>query len=364
MKILNLSLDNSILNKNSFSAKRIIEYGNLVEKYTVIVPNKENKKISLSEKVSIIGVGYSNKIVALFKIYKTAKKLLNKKKYSIITVQDQYYLSLIGFILSKKFKIGLEIQVHGFEKYYGLRKIIAKFVLPRANSIRVVSKRLKKQLINKFRVSEYKITVVPIYVNIENYNLEIKNYKINDKIIFLTVGRLVSVKNIKMQINAIANIVKKIKSENLKVKNLELWIVGDGKNSENLRNQSKKLKIEKNIKFFGWQNDLDKFYKQADVFLLTSNSEGWGMAVIEAGNYGFPIIITDVGCAGEAIKDEESGIIIPIGDQKKLEESMIRIIKDENLRKKLGKNAQQMIINLPNKEQILKLYKKSWKKSI
>ncbi len=361
MKLLNLSLDNSILDNNSSSAKRIIEYGNLVEKYTVIVPNKENKKISLSEKVLAIGVGYAHKTMALFKIYKIVKKILNKEKYGVITVQDQYYLALIGFILSKKFKIGLEIQVHGFEKYYGLRKMIAKFVLPRADSIRVVSKRLKKQLINKFRVNEYKITVVPVYVNIKNYNLEIKNYKINDKFIFLTVGRLVSVKNIKMQINAMANIVKKLKSGKLKVKNLELWIVGDGKNSENLRNQSKKLKIEKNIKFFGWQNNLDKFYKQANVFLLTSNSEGWGMAVIEAGSYGLPIIMTDVGCAGEVIKDSESGIAIPIGDQKKLEEAMIKIIKDENLRKKLGENARQATINLPRKEQILELYKKSWK---
>ncbi len=362
MKVLNLSLDNSILDKNSSSAKRIIEYGNLVEKYVVIVPNRKNKKVDLSKKSLAIGVGYFIKIFALFKIYKIAKRILSEKKYNIITVQDQYYLALIGFILSKKFKIELEIQIHGFEKYYGLRKIIAKFILPRANLIRVVSKRLKKYMINEFKVNESKITVIPIFVNIKNneqINLHINNAENQDnKFIFLTVGRLVPVKNIKIQINAMKRVAKQNKEK------IELWVIGKGLERKKLETESKKLDLKNNIKFWGWQNNLAKFYKQADTFLLTSNYEGWGRVIIEAASYGLPIIMTDVGCAGEVIINNKSGLVIPTNNQKKLEEAMIKLINNIELRKKLGKNALKAVQNLQSKEEILRLYKKSWEIAI
>jgi len=357
MKILSLGLDNSSLNKNSFLAKRVIEYGGLVEKYKIIVPNRKEEKVELSEKVIVYGSGGINKFAQFFKIYKLAKRLLWEEKFNLITVQDQYYLALIGLFLSKKFRIGIEIQVHGFEKYYGLRKIIARYVLLRANAVRCVSQRLKSQLINEFNIKEELITVVPIYseLQITNYELRVKTNK--DKFIFLTISRLVKVKNIEMQIEAMKEIIKKYPE-------IELWIIGDGSGREKLEIRSKKLGVADNIKFFGWQNNLNEYYKKADTFLLTSNAEGWGMAVIEVAAYGLPIIMTDVGCAGEVIKNEESGLIIPVGDKEKLVEAMLKIIKDEELRKKLGQNSKIAIKRLPQKEQILNLYKQSWRKAI
>jgi glycosyltransferase involved in cell wall biosynthesis len=381
MMILNFSLDNKILDKNSSFAKRAIEYGNLVKKYIVIAPGRKNEKIELSEKVIAYGSGGNNKLMQFFKIYKSAKKLLRDEKFNVITVQDQYYLALIGLCLSKKFKIGLEIQVHGFEKYCGLRKLITKYVLPRANSVRCVSQRLKKQLTIEFSVKEEKVTVVPIYsqLSIVNYPPatqasllalragELRINKNKDKFVFLTVGRFVPVKNIGMQIEAMKEVAKKYPSA-------ELWIIGDGPEKKNYELQITRpprksacwrcgqanYKLQKNIKLLGWQDDLNKYYNMADVFVLSSDSEGWGMAVIEAASFGLPIIMTDVGCAREVIKDNESGIIIPVGDRQKLIEAMLKIIEDENLRKKLGENAKLAVSQLLGKEQILDLYKKSW----
>ena len=142
MKILNLSLDKSILDRNSKAARRIIEYGNLADSYIVVVPDKDCKEIRLSEKVFVYGSGGGNKIFQLLNVYRVAKKLLKQEKFDVITIQDQYYLALMGLFLAKKFKIGLELQIHGFEKYSGLRKIIADFAISRANAIKCVSQRL------------------------------------------------------------------------------------------------------------------------------------------------------------------------------------------------------------------------------
>ena len=88
------------------------------------------------------------------------------------------------------------------------------------------------------------------------------------------------------------------------------------------------------------------------------------MVAVEAMNYGLPIIMTDVGCAGELVENEKSGLVVLVGDQGKLEEAMVRLISDENLRKNLTESALSAVKNLPSKEEIMALYKQSWEKAM
>ncbi|MHB9019334.1 MAG: glycosyltransferase family 4 protein [Minisyncoccota bacterium] len=339
MRILSLGLDKSVLDPNSKTAKRIADYKGLVDKYIVLVPEKNNK------------------ILALFDLYRRAKEIIERDGINLITVQDQYYIGLLGYLLAKKYKIRLEIQIHGFEKFWGIRKLIAKFVIPRADSIRVVSNRIKKFLILNFKSSilNSKITVVPIYVETSNID-RISKIKNDNKFIFLTVGRLVSIKNIGLQIEAMKEVVKKHS-------NAELWIVGDGPELNNLKFKIKNLKLENKVFLLGWQDNVGNYYAQTDAFLLTSDSEGWGMSVIEAASHGLPIIMTDVGLAGEVIKNNESGLIIPVGDKSGLFSAMFKLIENGDLRERLVVGANMAIKNLPTKEEVLKLYKESWQKA-
>lgn len=353
MRVLNLSLDNLVLDPQSSVAERVAEYGQMVDRYFVVVPDGEKKEQNLSDKVTVFGSGGINKISRLFRTCRLARKLIRENKFDVITVQDQYYLALVGWRLAREFKIGLELQIHGLEKYSGIRKMIARFVIPRATVIRAVSGRLRKRLVDEFGVSADKIFVVPIFseLRIKNEELRIKNNE--DKFIFLSVGRLVEIKNISLQIKAFKELLKKNK-------NIELWIVGDGNCGEKLKSEAEGIE---QIKFMGWHNDLDDIYKKADVFLLTSDYEGWGMVIVEAASYGLPIIMTDVGCAGEVIKNNESGLIVPVGGEKELEEAMERILNDKELRIKLGKNAREAILKLPSKEETMRMYLENWEKA-
>jgi len=330
----------------------MIEYGNLVGQYTILVLADENNKVELSPKVKVIAVKKSGRISSLFKLKKKAEEILLADKYDIITAQDAYFIGKLAVKLAKRFKLGLEVQVHGFEKLNFIRKITAKYVLKEADAVRVVSQRLRAELISKYNVDENKITVVPIFTDLR-FKIKDLRKKENEKFIFLTVGRLVPVKNIEMQIKAMAEVARKYSQA-------ELWIVGKGSELRSLKSEVRRLKIENNIEFLGWQDNLEKFYEQADCFLLTSDSEGWGMAVVEAAQFSLPIIMTDVGLAGEVIKDGESGILIPVGDEQALERAMIILIEDENLRKKLGEGAREAVQKLPGKDETLELYKKSW----
>ncbi|MDD5590212.1 MAG: glycosyltransferase family 4 protein [Candidatus Portnoybacteria bacterium] len=361
MKILSLSLDKSILDKSSPLAVRAADLGDLVEKYVVIVPAGRDVALALSDKSSVFGVSGGWKVIKLTKIYRLAKRLFGQVAFDVVTSQDPYFLGFVAAKLAKKFSVGLEIQVHGWEKFSGLRKFVARRNLAQAKAVRCVSRRLKKQLINELGVAEEKITVVPIFSeksqipNSKSQNLKTEE---NNKFIFLTVGRLVPVKNIGRQIEALAEISKKHP-------NAELWVVGEGPERNNLKFKIENLKLGEKVKLLGQKSaeELAELYETVDAFVLTSDNEGWGLAVIEAASFGLPIIMADVGCAGEVIKDGISGIILPPDDKKFLARAMTQILSDESLRRNLGVAARHAVAALPDKEQTYRLYLQSWQKA-
>lgn len=354
MNILNIGTDSSVLNEQSSLFKRILDYSAMVNKYYVIVPAKNSILKKVSDKITLYGVSGFAKPVVLIKIYQLLKKILKNDFFDVISVQDQYYLALACYLVSSKTKTALEIQVHGYEKYSGIRKMISRFVLGKADSIRTVSDRIKNEMI-KNGISEEKISVIPIFTEISNSQVAVAGD--NNKFIFLTAARLVPVKNISLQLAALA-----LLQENHK--NIELWIAGDGPDVAKLKAESKKLEVEEMVKFLGWQANLDKYYNSADAFLLTSYSEGWPLVINEAAARGLAIIMTDVGSAGKLIVNNESGLVIPIDDGDALVAAMKKIILDKELRLALGQKAKENFNKLPDKQQTLAMYKKSWEMAV
>jgi len=362
MKILSISLEKKLFLDGSKPQQRVLGYAHLFERFDLIVLTSHGYKSFEFENMFIAPTNSFSKLCYLVNAYFLGKKMIKKYKHDIVSAQDPFEMGFISWLLAKKYKLKLQIQIHGdyFGSLYwrnesllnGLRYYLGKFLIKKADSIRVVSSRTKESLI-KLGLAPEKIITVPIYSSIGNKNLIIRNKRKDNKFVFLTAGRLVNVKNIDLQIGAMKEVIK-IYPE------AELWVAGDGPERKKLENQSKKLKIEKNIKFLGWQDNLEEFYEQADAFLLTSNYEGWGMVVVEVASFRLPIIMTDVGCASEIIKDGESGIIIEVGDKKALITAMMKLIQDKDFGLKIGEGAEKAVLSLPNREQNLDLYRKSF----
>jgi len=368
MKVLSISLDKKILDKESENFKHQKEYAGLVNELHIVIFSKDPKQFS-SGNLFIYGSNGNNKANRFLGSHKKVRQILKNKNLKdwLITTQDLFFSGLLGYLLKRKFSIKLHVQVHTdfLSKHFRQESLynffqyfLGKFIVKKADSFRAVSERIKQGLIN-LRVNKDKITVVPICVEVKSPagsagRRQLKSKSQNqDKFIFLTVGRLVKVKNIGLQIRAMAEIIKQHKD-------VELWIVGEGKKRRNLEELVKRLKLKNKVKFWGWQDNLEKFYRQADVFLLTSNYEGWPQVVIQAAFFNLAIIITNFSSAGEFIINNENGIIIPINDLSSLKRTMIGLLEDKELRRRLGENAKKTISRLPDKEQTLKLYKKSW----
>src|SRR3989338_6101596 len=100
MKILNLSLDKSILEKDSAVQKRLIALAEKVGELTVFVPAGENMVMAVSPSLTVHAIG-GWKPFQLLKVWMRARRELRAKKYDLITVQDIYFLAYVGVKLSE-----------------------------------------------------------------------------------------------------------------------------------------------------------------------------------------------------------------------------------------------------------------------
>ena len=144
-----------------------------------------------------------------------------------------------------------------------------------------------------------------------------------------TVARLDSIKNQRMMINAL-----KLVHDNYP--DTYLIIVGDGPERKNLQELVSGLHVSSKVIFTGFSEEAHIYYKIMDMFLLTSFSEGTAMTLLEAMASGLPCIATNVGGNPEIVKDSETGILVPVNDEKLLADTICALISNRSLSKKLG----------------------------
>ncbi|MCM1072111.1 MAG: glycosyltransferase family 4 protein [Bacteroides sp.] len=101
---------------------------------------------------------------------------------------------------------------------------------------------------------------------------------------------------------------------------------------------SKRLGVEKQIKFAGWVSgeQKDSLFRKASIFCLPSYAEGFPMAVLDAWAYGLPVITTPVGGIPDVAIDGENMLIFSPGDTDKLSEHIEKLITNETLRRKIS----------------------------
>lgn len=368
MRILSLGLDNSVLNKESLLAQKTCEYGELIEKYYMIVPADSDRIVDLSEKVRVYGVSGCCRALKLWKMLALAKGIVKKYKCDVVTSQDPFELGFIARRLQRKYKIAWNAQEHGdfFSQNYWRRErllhffryYLGKFLIKKTDSIRVVSKRTKEFLVNNLCINKEKIVVVPVLTEfVDSQETEQVIKKERGGFVFLNLGRFVKQKNLPMLLRAFAKV-------NKKYPNTSLYLIGKGPLKADLQLMIKQYKLESSVVMKDWVDNMYDYFLSADAYVLSSNYEGWGRVIVEAAATKLPIIMTDVGCAGELVCDDESALVLPVGDEEKFAEAMIKIIKNEELRTKLSESAFLNYKKLANKKETLELYKESWKKAL
>lgn len=113
-------------------------------------------------------------------------------------------------------------------------------------------------------------------------------------------------------------------------------IVGDGELRPNLEQQVKHLGLEKHVFFTGFRTDALSVLKAFDVFVMSSITEGLGTSLLDAMACAKPIVATDAGGIPEVVEDGTTGFIVPPRDHQAMAAAIVKLLKDEALRRRMG----------------------------
>lgn len=230
-----------------------------------------------------------------------------------------------------------------YHKYGGfgrIKSLLLEKLYPRADRIIAISRGIKEELYNTFKVPRSGMRVIYNSIDpvaIENLSRESSPDAavFNEGVpVFIACGSFKRAKNYPLLINSFARVVKEIPAK--------LVIVGDGPQRQSLERLVAGLEIKEEVVFLGFKKNSFKYIARSDIFLLSSSWEGFGNVIIEAMACGVPVIATRCPSGPEEIiTDGRDGLLVPTGDEAALAAAMMRLIKDSSLREMLSRNGRR-----------------------
>ncbi len=207
-----------------------------------------------------------------------------------------------------------------------------------------ISDTIKEILINDGVKSE---KIIPVHsgvepfpiIEYEKYKPLMEQFKIPENVVkIVNVAALEHHKGQHYLLNAFAEVLKK-------EKNIVLIIVGDGKLRDKLKMLAKELRIDKNVIFTGFRNDVPMFVNMADIFVMASLDEGLCTSILDALTLNKVVVATNAGGIPEIIKDEKTGILVEKGNVNALAQGLIKAVKNLEFYKDKFKNGKQFIMD-------------------
>ena len=124
---------------------------------------------------------------------------------------------------------------------------------------------------------------------------------------------------------------------------LTINLIGDGDLYDEYFEKSTNMNLNDSLNFIGETENVGKYLKNSDFFMLISNYEGLPVSIIEALSVGLPIIASDVGGVNELVKDQINGFLIPKGDELKLAGVLKNIIVNKSINlKNMGEESRSL----------------------
>ena len=246
--------------------------------------------------------------------------------------------------------------------YFLANKIIAggmKLFYKNADAIVAVSEGIKKELTNDFGVGENRIEAIENPVDVEKIkNLAAEEPETNvfneNAFNIVSVGRLERQKGFDILIEAFAEMEKKT--------NAELYIIGEGSARAALEKQIKERGLSDKAFLLGFRQNPYQYMSRADLFVLSSRYEGFGLVIVEAMICGTPVVSADCPSGpNEIIIDGYNGLLTERENPAALAETILKAVENEKLRERLKLNALSTAMKYDSRE-IVKIYERLFDK--
>jgi N-acetyl-alpha-D-glucosaminyl L-malate synthase BshA len=254
---------------------------------------------------------------------------------------------------------GTDITLVGRDPSY---EPVITFAINQSDVVTSVSESLKEDTYTHFKISR-EIKVIPNFVCTDLYreareklSLEVKKqYAPNGERILMHISNFRKVKRVEDVVRVFDKVRKKIPSK--------LLLVGDGPERQKIENLCRELGTCNDIYFLGKIKSTEQALALADLFLLTSSSESFGLAALEAMASGVPVISTNTGGLPEVNAHSKSGFLANVGDIETMSNYAIKILENDSTLNQFRKGAIEQSMKFDIRK-ILPLYEQLYESLI
>jgi len=235
------------------------------------------------------------------------------------------YFSGVPHII--KTEHNLNITEGAFKKF--LKKISA-FVFEKMVA---VSPAVVEYMIDVEKMPKDKIKIIYNGIDIDRFKPK-KSAGFSSPIVLVNVSRFEEQKGHKYLIEAL---------QMLKSTDWQLWLIGDGSLRKKIEQQVEEAGLSDRVKFYGNREDVPNLLAKADVFVFSSLWEGLGLAVLEAGAVGLPVVATKVGGVKDVFKDNETAQLVEVKDSIALGKAISWVLEHPDKASFMGQKAREMV---------------------
>lgn len=248
----------------------------------------------------------------------------------------QSLLCGIPAVAAKKFlKIPFVVWGQGSDIYLPGRftRMTSKPILQNADAVLALTEDMKQKM---REICDRDISVVPNGIDLERFKISSGGKKEGNAKTIIFVGRLHPVKGVQYLIEAMAIVHQQMPD-------VKLVIVGDGMERARLEEFAEKLNLNGCIQFAGQvpQESIPRFMHQADVFVLSSLSESFGIVNLEAMAAGLPIVATNVGGIPDIVEEGVNGYLVNAKNPDEIAERVLIFLQNDEMREEISANNRE-----------------------
>ncbi len=230
---------------------------------------------------------------------------------------------------------GTDITLVGQERSFGE---ITRFSILKSDGITAVSDYLKRETVDAFAVPDERIEVIPNFVDPKLYDrgklpCHKQTFLRDGEKMIVHVSNFRPVKRVRDVVRIFARMAKEIPSR--------LVLIGDGPDRPEAADEAHKQGVTDRVLFLGKQDSVAELLACADLLLLPSSNESFGLVALEAMASGVPVIATNAGGLPEVVEEGVTGFLAPIGEVEQMAEAGLYILRDPKRWRTMSAAARQ-----------------------
>lgn len=244
---------------------------------------------------------------------------------------------------------GTDITLVGRDPSY---KHVVEFSIDKSDGVTAVSEYLKRETYDHFDI-EQDIKVIPNFIDLDRFKKSNKSHFKkaicpNDEKVVVHVSNFRKVK----RVPEVISVFSKILGAGIPSK---LLLVGDGPDRQKAEQQCRDLGICEHVRFLGKLEEVEEVLSVADLFLIPSGSETFGLAALEAMSCSVPVISSNIGGLPEVNVHGETGYLCDLDDVDCMAKYSVDVLSNEKLHSELAANARKQAERF-NQDEIVKQY--------